>query len=63
MKGCYASVMGMPLCHLMRALRKLDVNPGADIPVACQSLLNINVLSRAPSCTANKLDKNKKVNA
>jgi septum formation protein len=39
MKGCYASVMGMPLCHLLRALRKMDVNPGADIPVACQSYL------------------------
>jgi MAF protein len=40
MKGCYASVMGMPLCHLIRALRKLDVTPGADIPAACQSLLD-----------------------
>ena len=48
MKGCYASVMGMPLCHLIRALRKLDVNPGADIPVACQSLLDYHCfVSRA----------------
>ena len=39
MKGCYASVMGLPLCHLIRVLRKLDVAPGADVPAACQSLL------------------------
>jgi MAF protein len=39
MKGCYASVMGMPLCHLIRALRKLDVSPGAELPLSCQSLL------------------------
>lgn len=39
MKGCYASVMGMPMCHLLRALRKMDVHPAADIPMACQSLL------------------------
>jgi len=39
LKGCYASVMGMPLCHLIRVLKKIDVQPGADIPAACQSLL------------------------
>ena len=40
MQGCYASVMGLPLCHVVRALRKLDVHPAADVPAACQSLLN-----------------------
>jgi MAF protein len=39
MKGCYASVMGLPLCHLIRVLRKLDVAAGTDVPAACQSLL------------------------
>ena len=39
MKGCYASVMGLPLCHLIRVLQRMDVRPGADIPAACQSLL------------------------
>jgi len=39
MSGCYASVMGMPLCHLLRVLTKMDVHPGADIPAACQSFL------------------------
>jgi septum formation protein len=40
MQGCYASVMGLPLCHVLRALRKLDINPKADVPLACQTLLN-----------------------
>ena len=39
MKGCYASVMGLPLCHLLRVLQKMDVHPSADVPMACQSLL------------------------
>ncbi len=39
MKGCYASVMGLPLCHLIRVLQRMGVYPGADVPVACQSLL------------------------
>jgi len=39
MQGCYASVMGLPLCHLVRALRQIDVHPNADISVACQNFL------------------------
>ena len=39
MQGCFASVMGLPLCHLTRALRKLDVTPNADIPNNCQTYL------------------------
>jgi septum formation protein len=39
MKGCTASVMGLPLCHLLRVLRKMDVRPEADLPAACQSRL------------------------
>jgi MAF protein len=37
--GCYASVMGLPLCHLTRALRQLDFNPKTDISAECQSAL------------------------
>ena len=40
MRGCYASVMGLPLCHVVRTLHTLDVNPEADVPMACQKLLN-----------------------
>jgi MAF protein len=40
MQGCYASVMGLPMCHVLRALKKFDISPAADVPAACQSLLN-----------------------
>ena len=36
---CYASVMGLPLCHLVRTLRKLGVKPVLDVPMACQENL------------------------
>ena len=37
--GCYAGVMGLPLCHLARSLRKLDIAPRTDISAECQSAL------------------------
>lgn len=40
MNGCYAGVMGLPMCHVLRALEKFDVLPQANVPTACQSLLN-----------------------
>ena len=40
MRGCYASVMGLPMCHVVRTLQKLDVPSLADVPTACQRLLN-----------------------
>jgi septum formation protein len=40
LSGCYASVMGLPLCHLTRTLRKLNITPQTDIPAGCQSSLN-----------------------
>lgn len=33
---CHASVMGLPLCHLTRALRGFGLEPQADVPSACQ---------------------------
>lgn len=38
--GCYASVMGLPLCHLVRTLRQFDVFPQTDVPKACQAALS-----------------------
>lgn len=35
MSGCYANVMGLPLCHLSRALGRLGTTPPVDIPQAC----------------------------
>ena len=39
MEGCYASVMGLPLCHVVRMMRQIDVQPNADVPLNCQKLL------------------------
>lgn len=38
--GCYASVMGLPLCHLIRLLSRLSLPPQAELPGRCQSHLN-----------------------
>jgi septum formation protein len=37
LQGCYANVMGLPLCHLTRALRAWDIEPSRDVPAACQA--------------------------
>jgi MAF protein len=42
--GCYANVMGLPLCHLVRLLRQAGIGPAQSIPQACQEHL-------AYSCT------------
>ena len=39
MSGCYAGVMGLPLCHVIRMMRKMEAPPHADAPVKCQVLL------------------------
>jgi MAF protein len=39
MEGCYASVMGLPMCHVVRMMRTLDFLPNADVPAHCQMLL------------------------
>jgi septum formation protein len=39
MEGCYASVMGLPLCHVTRMMRKMNIQPNADVPLNCQKLL------------------------
>jgi MAF protein len=44
MSGCYAGVMGLPMCHVVRALRTFDVQPTANVPSACQTLLNYQCL-------------------
>ncbi len=38
--GCYASVMGLPLCHLVRELEKFQIYELEDIPASCQAKLN-----------------------
>jgi septum formation protein len=38
--GCYASVMGLPLCHFLRLLSRLEIEPQSDLPSRCQTHLN-----------------------
>ena len=40
-EGCYANVMGLPLCHILRTLRRLDIEVTENVPQRCQKTLNI----------------------
>jgi septum formation protein len=42
LKGCYANVMGLPLCHLTRCLLRFGIPPLVDVPQACQAALRYN---------------------
>jgi septum formation protein len=39
LEGCYANVVGLPLCHLRRLLGRMQISVPADIPLACQAAL------------------------
>ncbi len=39
LRGCYASVMGMPLCHLARLMRRMGIEPPSELPASCQAHL------------------------
>ena len=39
LQGCYANVMGLPLCHLTRTLKQFNVVPEVEIASACQNAL------------------------
>jgi septum formation protein len=38
--GCYACVVGLPLCHLVRSMARLGIFPVNDVPTACQANMN-----------------------
>ncbi len=40
LSGCFASVMGLPLCHLVRVLQKMGLPRNGDVPGNCQAYLN-----------------------
>jgi septum formation protein len=40
LSGCYANVVGLPLCHLARTLRKFGITLKIDLPSACQKALS-----------------------
>jgi MAF protein len=37
---CMANVMGLPLCHITRMMRRASIEPPADVPAACQAHIN-----------------------
>lgn len=37
--GCYACVVGLPLCHLVRAMARLGYRPAPNVPATCQANL------------------------
>lgn len=40
MSGCYANVVGLPLCHLIRSLKKLGLESKENVPQECQAALH-----------------------
>jgi len=40
LQGCYANVMGLPLCHLTRTLARLEIHPRTNLPQRCQDELH-----------------------
>ena len=49
--GCYANVMGLPLCHLYRLLRETGIAP-SDTPIAACDCFNHRICSAAPAILA-----------
>jgi septum formation protein len=39
LEGCYANVMGLPVCHLARLLVQFDLSPQVSLPQECQQML------------------------
>ena len=39
MDGCFASVMGLPVCHVIRLMRKIDLQPDSNFFLSCETLL------------------------
>ena len=39
--GCFANVMGLPLCHLTRSLAHFGIAPAIDIPRPARQRLDI----------------------
>ena len=59
MRGCFASVMGLPLCHLLRLLMRIQAASQPDLPGRCQTHLNYAcpVSDRHPARRAGRIAK------
>jgi len=39
MNGCYANVMGLPMCHVIQMMQKIDIQPNTEVFAGCKTLL------------------------
>jgi predicted house-cleaning NTP pyrophosphatase (Maf/HAM1 superfamily) len=39
LSGCFTSVMGLPVCHVIRLMRMMDLQPKSDFFLSCETLL------------------------
>jgi septum formation protein len=39
MSGCYANVMGLPMCHVILMMRKINIQPNTEVFAGCETLL------------------------
>ena len=39
MDGCFASVMGLPVCHVILQMRKMDMQPDTNFFASCETVL------------------------
>ena len=39
MSGCYANVMGLPMCHVTRMMQKVNIQPNTDVFAKCEASL------------------------
>ncbi len=49
-EGCYANVVGLPLCALACLLRALGASPAGDTPARCTAALGYNCEGTFPAC-------------
>ncbi len=39
MSGCYANVMGLPMCHVIRMMQNINIQPNTDVFASCENIL------------------------
>lgn len=39
LRGCFASVMGLPVCHVIRLMRQMGIQPDTDFFQSCETFL------------------------
>ncbi len=49
-EGCYANVVGLPLCTLACMLRTLGASPAEDVPARCVAALGYNCAGNLSAC-------------